>query len=119
MSHEALGPRRSDCDNDCPLCILDRGGRWYKKLLSGFVTVHCENGCCHRDVPSKQIKAVMVKLDENLRWETDIKLSSLCSEYPKAMIIVPMLVTHNPSKWSRAVDFDDIDEDEIRRLTNE
>ncbi len=119
MSHEALGPRRERCDSDCPLCILDRGGRYFKKLLSGSVMIHCENGCCHKEIPSKEIRAVMAKLDETLKWETDIKLSFLCNEYPKAMIIVPMLVAHNPSKWSRAVDFDDIDEDEIRRLTNE
>ncbi len=120
MSIEALGPRSLHCHDGCPLCVLDSGYPIYshkmvKDVDQGMAVIFCENGCCNSQVPFMEFKTVMTELDEALRWENNIKFSVLCEQNPRCLMIVPILVQHAPNKWNRAVEWDDIDEEEILR----
>ena len=120
MSIEALGPRSLHCHDGGPLCVLDSGYPMYPKrmirdIFGGMAVVFCENGCCTTEIPFREFKTVMEDLDEALRWETSLKFSELCDKEPNRIVIVPMLVQHAPSKWSRAIEWDEVDEEEILR----
>ncbi len=124
MSIEALGPRTLHCHDGCPLCVLDSEyPKYSRKVINevkkGTAMVFCENGCCTSQVPFAEFKSVMEELDEALKWENSIRFSTLCEKNPRCIMIVPMLVQHAPSKWNRAVEWDDIDEESILRGIDE
>ncbi len=122
MSIEVLGPRSLHCHDGCPLCVLDSGYPIYsrrivREVFGGMAVVFCESGCCTTEIPFSEFKKVMDELDEALRWESSLKFSELCNKDPNRIMIVPILAQHAPSKWTRAVEWDDVDTEEMfRRL---
>ncbi len=120
MSIEVLGSKSLHCHDGCPLCVLDSGYPIYSRRVvdevdDGVAVIFCENGCCNTPIPFVEFKRVMKELDEALKWENDIKFSNLCEQNPRNLMIVPILVQHAPSKWYRAVEWDEVDEEEILR----
>jgi hypothetical protein len=106
---------RVECENGCPLCHLEEKGSITDVHRESDLLMWCENGCCSFRVPMPEIEEAFGKMDNALRWETSIKLSELAKINPRNLMVVPMMIEHNPQRWSLSVHVD-IDEEEQDRI---
>lgn len=101
------------CESNCPLCVLEDDGSkgaGYRSIFNDHFVVFCEAGCCSCTIPFSKVKATMDEMDTSLRWEATSKFSEMCTKDPRNVVIVPMIVEHNESKWVRSIDMDMPDE---------
>jgi hypothetical protein len=107
--------RKIECEDGCPLCYLEEKGSITDSHRESDLLMWCENGCCSFKVGMPEIEEAFGKMDNALRWETTVKLSDLCKSNVRNLMVVPMMIEHNPSRWMNSVNID-MDEDEQDRI---
>lgn len=107
------GFEHNKCESNCPLCVLDEDGKGagYRSIFNDFFTIFCESGCCSSTIPFSRVKATMDEMDSALRWEANCKFSDMCDKDPRNVVIIPMLLDHNGSKWVPSMEMDMPEED--------
>tara|TARA_B100000749_G_scaffold277554_1_gene266683 strand:- start:1569 stop:1937 length:369 start_codon:yes stop_codon:yes gene_type:complete len=110
--------KRIQCEKGCPLCHLEDKGSITDFHRETDLMMWCENGCCSFKIPMPEIEEAFGKMDNALRWETTVNLSELCKLNARNLMVVPMMIEHNPQRWTNSVTID-MDESEQDRIWDE